>query len=103
ILIWFLRRKLGRFDPAFGVWFARVALVCAGMAAVAAAIRVPLEEATTPGAANRLLQVMLLGYAMAVVAGAYFLFAYYLRIPQVRRGLALVANRIPAIKRVIDV
>jgi putative peptidoglycan lipid II flippase len=102
ILIWFLRRKLGRIDPAFAVWFARVALVCAGMAAIAAAIRVPLEEATTPGAANRLLQVMLLGYAMALVAGAYFLLAYYLRIPQVLRGLALVTNRVPVLKRLID-
>jgi putative peptidoglycan lipid II flippase len=102
ILIWFLRRKLGRIDPAFAVWFARVALVCAGMAAIAAAIRVPLEEATTPGAANRLLQVMLLGYAMAIVGGAYFLFAYYLRIPQVLRGLALVTSRVPVLKRLIE-
>ncbi|MGH2560123.1 MAG: murein biosynthesis integral membrane protein MurJ [Thermomicrobiales bacterium] len=94
ILLWVMRRRLGRFDPEFVSWFGKVAVSSAAMALAALAMRRALEDATVPGEAPRLLQIALLGYGMALVAGIFFLAAYYLRIPEVVRGADVVARRV---------
>jgi putative peptidoglycan lipid II flippase len=101
ILMVVLRRRLGAFAANFGSWFARVILATAAMAMVAEAMREPLQRATEPGAAPRIAQLLLLGYAIGVVAATYFLAAYYLRIPEAGQLLARVESRIPALKSVL--
>jgi putative peptidoglycan lipid II flippase len=97
-----LRRRLGRFPPSFGAWLGRVAIAAAVMALVAEAIEPKLTDATTPGEAPRLVQLFLLGYALAVVAAAYFLAGYYLRIRQVLNGVDLVSRRVPGAAKLFD-
>ncbi|MGH2533971.1 MAG: murein biosynthesis integral membrane protein MurJ [Thermomicrobiales bacterium] len=94
ILLWVIRRRLGRFDAEFVSWFGKVAVSSAAMALAALSMRNELEDATMPGEAPRLLQVALLGYGMALVAGTFFFAAYCLRIPEVVGGADLVARRL---------
>ncbi len=95
ILLVFIRRRIGTLDPAFGAWFARVALAAAAMGLVAEVVRGPLEQATAAGVAPRLVQLSLLGFTMGTVAFAYFLAAYYLRVPEVGQVVEKVSARIP--------
>lgn len=94
ILLWVLRRRLGPFDPAFLSWFSRVAVASASMATIALAIRGPLEEATVPGVAPRILQVALLGFGATLVAGVFFLTAYCLKVPEVEWGFDAISRRV---------
>jgi putative peptidoglycan lipid II flippase len=96
ILFVLLRRRIGGMDDAFGSWIARVMLATAAMASMAEIVRPKLEAATRAGVSNRVLHLVMLGYVMALLAGTYFLAAYFLRIPEVERGLAMAARRIPA-------
>lgn len=101
ILMVVLRRRIGGFDATFGSWFARVMLATAAMAMAAEAMRGPLQEATESGAAPRIVQLLLLGYAIGVVALTYLLAAYYLRLPEVGLLLGRLESRVPLLKRVL--
>ncbi len=101
ILVVVLRRRIGGFDARFGSWFAKVTLATAAMALVAEAMSEPLRKATLSGAAPRVVQVLLLGYAIGLVALTYLLAAYYLRIPEVGMILGRVEARIPLVKKVL--
>jgi putative peptidoglycan lipid II flippase len=100
VLLWVLRRRIGRFPPEFASWFAKIALASAGMAAVAMLIRSPLEEATAPGEGPRLMQIALLGYAIALVSGTYFVAVHFLRVPEVSRGLAIASRQLQVLRRI---
>jgi putative peptidoglycan lipid II flippase len=101
ILMIVLRRRTGGFDARFGSWFAKVVLATAVMALAAEAMRGPLQDATTAGTAPRIVQVMLLGYAIGIVGLTYFLAAYYLRLPEVGLLLGRMESRLPGLKRVL--
>jgi putative peptidoglycan lipid II flippase len=94
ILFWILRRRIGGLGPTFGSWVARLALAAAAMTAMAELVRPKLEQATAPGAAHRLTQLLLLAYAAGLIAATYFLAAHALRMPEMARGLALVKRRL---------
>jgi putative peptidoglycan lipid II flippase len=101
ILMIILRRRTGSFNARFGSWFAKVLLATAVMAVAAEAMRGPLQEATIAGTAPRIVQVMLLGYAIGIVGLTYFLAAYYLRLPEIEVLLGRVESRLPVLKRVL--
>jgi hypothetical protein len=69
-------------------------LAAAAMAMVAEWLRPALEDATAPAAASRLVQLMLLGYAIGVVAIVYALAAYALRLPEPALMLAKLTARL---------
>jgi putative peptidoglycan lipid II flippase len=101
ILMVVLRRRIGGFDASFGSWFARVILATAVTALAAESIRVPLEKATLQGEAPRVVQLLLLGYAIGVVGLTYFFTAYCLRLPEVDQLLDRLASRVPRLKAVL--
>jgi putative peptidoglycan lipid II flippase len=96
ILFVLLRKRIGGLDDAFGSWIARVMLATAAMATMAEIVRPKLEQATAGGVSNRILHFVMLGYVMGLLAGTYFVAAYFLRIPEVERGLGMAKRRIPA-------
>lgn len=95
ILFVLLRRRISGLDDAFGSWIARVMLATAAMATMAEIVRPKLERATAAGVSNRVLHLVMLGYVMGLLAGTYFVAAYFLRIPEVERGLGMGKRRIP--------
>jgi putative peptidoglycan lipid II flippase len=97
-----LRRRLGRFPPSFGSWLGRVAVAAAIMALLAEALSSRLTEATVPGAAPRLVQLFLLGFALGIVSLAYFVAGYYLKLRQVLNGIDLLSRRVPGAARVFE-
>lgn len=99
ILFVLLRRRIGGLDPAFGSWIARVMLATAAMATMAEIVRPKLERATAVGSANRIVHLMMLGYAAALLAATYFVAGYLLKIPEVERGLGIAARRLPTAVR----
>ncbi|MCC6790134.1 MAG: polysaccharide biosynthesis C-terminal domain-containing protein, partial [Thermomicrobiales bacterium] len=96
ILFVLLRARIGGMDDAFGSWIARVMLATAVMAVMAEIVRPKLEQATAAGVSHRVLHLVMLGYVMVLLAGTYFVAAYFLRIPEVDRGLGMAIRRIPA-------
>lgn len=99
ILAVVLRRRLGRFPPSFGSWLGRVAIASAVMALASEALVSKVTAATIPGTAPRLVQLFVLGYALTLVALAYFLTAYLLDVRQVRNGVDLIARHVPGAAR----
>lgn len=100
ILFALLRRRIGGLDEAFGAWIARVMLAAGAMAAMAEIAVPKLNRATAMPTSNRLIHIVMLGYAAVLLAGTYFLTAYLLRIPEIERGIALMSARTP--KKVRD-
>jgi putative peptidoglycan lipid II flippase len=98
-----LRRRLGRFPPSFGAWLGRVAIASAVMALASEALAPKLTDATIPGAAPRLIQLFLLGYALLLVALIYFLAAYFLQVRQVRNGIDLISRYVPGASSFFDI
>jgi putative peptidoglycan lipid II flippase len=95
ILFVLLNKRIGGLDDTFGSWIARVMLATAAMATMAEIVRPKLEDATATATAHRLTHLVMLGYVMVLLAGTYFLAAYFLRVPEVERGLAILSSRIP--------
>jgi putative peptidoglycan lipid II flippase len=95
ILFVLLNQRIGGLDDTFGSWIARVMLATAAMATMAEIIRPKLEDATATATAHRLTHLIMLGYVMALLAGTYFVAAYFLRVPEVERGLSMLTSRIP--------
>lgn len=93
ILFAILRGRIGSLDPSFGSWIARVALATAAMALVAELIRPKLEAATAPAVGNKGLHLLMLMFAMALLAGTYFLAALLLQVPEVERGADVIRRR----------
>ena len=90
-----LRRRIGGLDHSFGSWIGRVMIATAAMATMAELVRPKLEEATAGGLTNRVAQLVMLCYVMALLAGTYFLVSFLLRIPEAERGLAMIVGRLP--------
>ncbi len=101
ILSWLLRRRIGGLGPEFGSWVARLMLAAAAMALMAELVRPKLERATAPGTGHRIVHLLLLGYATALVAGTYFVAGYLLRLPEVTRGLAMAHRRLAPFVRMV--
>lgn len=96
ILFFLLRRKIGGLDPSFGDWIARVMGATAAMALMAEAVRPRLERATAMPGTSRIVHVMMLGYATALIGGTYLIAAHLLKIPQMTQGFAMAKRRLPA-------
>jgi putative peptidoglycan lipid II flippase len=95
ILFGLLQRRIGGLDATFGSWIARVMLATAAMAAVAEIVVPKLDRATAVTSTDRVMRVVMLGYATVLLAGTYFVAAYLLRIPEVERGIRIAARRFP--------
>jgi putative peptidoglycan lipid II flippase len=95
VLLFVLQRRMRPFDAIFGWWLARVMLATAVVELLARLMRGPLEDATAHGAAPRLVQVMLLGYAIGIVAFGYFVASYLLRLPETSLLLARLKRFVP--------
>jgi putative peptidoglycan lipid II flippase len=96
ILFFLLRRKIGGLDPSFGDWIARVMGATAAMAVMAEIVRPRLERATAVPGSSRILHVMMLGYATALIGGTYLVAAHLLNIPQMAQGVGMAKRRLPA-------
>ena len=101
VLLIILGRRLGGSLAAFADWFGRVATASAAMAVVTFAMAVPLERATEPGTAPRVVQIILLLYAVAVAVFSYGLAASLLRVPEFARLMHALTSHIPAARRVL--
>jgi putative peptidoglycan lipid II flippase len=96
ILFFLLRKRIGGLDPSFGDWIARVMAATAAMAVMAEIVRPRLERATAMPGSSRILHVFMLGYATVLIAGTYFVAAYFLKLPQMTQGIAMARRRLPA-------
>jgi putative peptidoglycan lipid II flippase len=96
ILFFLLRKRIGGLDPSFGDWIARVMAATAAMAVMAEIVHPRLERATAMQGSSRILHVFMLGYATVLIAGTYFVAAYFLKLPQMTQGIAMARQRLPA-------
>lgn len=96
ILFFLLRRRIGGLDDAFGSWIGRVMLAATAMTLMAELIRPKLELATASDNTSRVMHLVILGYAMAMLGATYFVAGYLLRIPEVMQGLSMVGRRLPS-------
>jgi putative peptidoglycan lipid II flippase len=102
ILAIILQRRLGGVGADFAPWLGRV-LAATAVTAVAAALLAPaVSDATTPGVAPRLLQLLIFVFALAVVGAVYLGSAWMLRIPALSTSFDEIARRAPFITRVFD-
>jgi putative peptidoglycan lipid II flippase len=95
ILFVLVRRRIGGMQPDFGSWIARVMLATAVMAMIAEIVRPKLEQATASDSTSRLMHLVMLGYALAMLTATYFLAAFWLRIPEAERFLSAFERRLP--------
>jgi putative peptidoglycan lipid II flippase len=98
ILTVVLRRRLDGFGSELPSWLLRVAFATAVAGAVAALLAPPLTEATMPGSAPRLLQLILFLIALGVVGVVYLGVAWILRVPEMATTLERVSDRLPFVK-----
>lgn len=103
ILIVALSMRLGRFEAAFGAWFARVALATGAMALVGELLLPRLIALTAPEAGHRLVAAIFLAYAVGLCAAVYFATCWLIGVGEVDRWLRLarrlaapVVSRVPA-------
>jgi putative peptidoglycan lipid II flippase len=96
ILFVVLRARIGGLDDAFGSWIGRVMIATAAMTCMAELVRPKLERATSGGLMNRIAQLIMLGWVMALLAGTYFLVSCALRVPEADRALAMIRAKAPA-------
>ena len=99
ILLVILQHRIGGFDDVFGFWFVRVLIAAAVMVLVAESVRGLLEDATRSGEAPRLIQLLLLGYAIGVTALSYFVAAHYLRLSEIGLITTQLKRRLPMLRR----
>jgi putative peptidoglycan lipid II flippase len=99
ILIAVLGRRIGTVSTSTRDWLLRVIAASAVAALVAVLLASPLIEATTPGSGPKLQQVVVFLLALGVVAIVYLGCAWILRIPELSDFLALLARRIPPLRR----
>ena len=99
VLLVILGRRIGGSLAAFADWFGRVATASAAMALVTFGMAVPLERATEPGTAPRVVQILLLLYAVAVAVFTYAAAASLLRVPELERVTNALTSRLPFARR----
>jgi putative peptidoglycan lipid II flippase len=99
ILSVILGRRLGGVSTRIRDWLLRVIAASAVTAVVAALLADPLSEATTPGNGPKLQQIVVFLFALGVVAVVYLGCAWMLRIPELSGFMALLARRVPPLRR----
>ncbi|MDQ3692363.1 MAG: murein biosynthesis integral membrane protein MurJ [Chloroflexota bacterium] len=92
ILLIVLRRRIGAALEVSTSWLIRVLAATLAMVGVSWLVAPVVIAATVPDQAPRVIQLLLLAYALAVAAVAYLVVAYVLRLP----GLAQGWDRLPA-------
>jgi putative peptidoglycan lipid II flippase len=100
ILVVILRRRIGGFDTSFGVWLAKIVMATGIMTLVAELVAPKLDEVTAGDAANRLVQLGMLGIAVGACAVTYFLAAWLLGIPEARKGMNTARYRVRRLARI---
>jgi putative peptidoglycan lipid II flippase len=98
ILMAVLRKRIGGLDPNFGSWLARLLIAAAVMALMAELVTRQLNRALDDQRMGQIMTILLVGYAVALVAATYFVAAWLLRIPEVTVTLGrarAVSGRIP--------
>jgi putative peptidoglycan lipid II flippase len=96
ILLVILEQRIGGLDDLFGAWFAKLAIATGAAAMTAELMRSRLEDATRAGEGPRIIQLVLLGYAIGIVALVFFFTARYLRLPEADLFYDRVESRLPA-------
>lgn len=99
ILAAILHRRLGGIDKGARIWFGRLLVATAITATVSALLAPSLAEATTPGNAPRLLQLVLFVATLGLVGLVYLAVTWILRVPELSTMLAQVARRFPPLSR----
>lgn len=95
ILLAILRHRLGGLDRNFGIWFSRVIAAATVTALLAEAVTRHLQKVTGSQSAPRLVEVLLLLLALALVGGTYLVSAWLLKIPEVTTVTRKVTARLP--------
>lgn len=94
ILIVILRRRIGGFDAAFGVWLAKIIMATAIMTLVAELLTPKLDGVTSDPGISRLIQLGMLGVAVMACAVTYFLAAWLLNVAEARNGMGKARTRV---------
>ena len=100
ILMAVLRKRIGGLDPDFGSWLARLLLAAAVMAMMAELVTRRLNRALESPDLGQIMTLLLVGYAVALVAATYFVTAWLLRMPEVTVTLGrlrAISGRIPVL------
>jgi putative peptidoglycan lipid II flippase len=96
IMMLFLKKRIGHIvTPGFWRWLARVLAATAGMALVIGISLPWLHRAQNNLDSHSPMLFLILGYAFGLYMLSYFLFAWMLRIPELRRISGKIASRLP--------
>ena len=104
ILMAVLRRRIGGLDADFGAWLAKLLIATAVMTLMAEVVTRHLNEALASPTIGKPMTLLLVGYAVALVAATYFVAAWILRIPEVTVMIGRatgIARRLPVIGPVL--
>jgi putative peptidoglycan lipid II flippase len=100
ILMVVLRRRVGGLDRDFGSWLARLLLAAAAMALVAELVTRRLHRVLADPDIGQVMTMMIVGYAISLVAVTFFVAAWLLRIPEATGTLSklhAISGRIPGL------
>jgi putative peptidoglycan lipid II flippase len=100
ILMAVLRKRIGGLDRDFGGWLARLLIATAVMTLMAEYVTDRLEDALLHPDVGQIMTVLLVGYAVTLVAATYFVAAWILRMPEatfVVSRASRVAAHVPVI------
>jgi putative peptidoglycan lipid II flippase len=104
ILMTVLRRRIGALEGAFGAWLAKLLIATAVMTLMAEYVTRKLGKALSNPDIGQIMTVMLVGYAVALVAATYFIAAWLLRMPEVTMvvsRLAPISRRVPILRSLV--
>jgi len=99
VLLAILGRRLGLPGAAAWSWLGRVVAAAFATVALAWLVAPLVTAATAPGVAPRPIQLLLLAYAVGVVAASYGVAAWLLRVPEVDQVVGQVTRRLPLGRR----
>jgi len=103
ILLVVLVGRLGGFVADFGDWIVRALLAATAMAMVCAVLAVPLANVTAGDEAPFLIQLLMLGFALALAGSTYLGVALFSGLPEPLEMSGRVVGRLRGMtSRVLD-
>lgn len=104
ILMVVLRRRIGGLAANFGTWLGKLLLAAAAMTLMAEYVTRTLARALANPDIGQLMTLVLVGYAVTLVAATYFLAAWLLQMPEVTMVVtraAGISRRTPILRSLI--
>ena len=105
ILMAVLRKRIGGLDRDFGGWLGKLLIATAVMTLMAELVTRQLDKALSEPSVGQTMTVLLVSYAVALVAATYFVSAWILQVPELKFGVARasgLARRLPFVRSIFQ-